>query len=130
MFKRFIIAALILSACSTQQAQQSSTESLLNVSATQTLISKEPQLVLLDVRTPEEFNEGHLTKAQNIDFKNTNFAEQISKLDPNQHYLLYCASGRRSAEAKTLMASKGFKHLYELQGGIAAWSSQGAPVEK
>lgn len=130
MLKRFLISLLLLSACSTQQAQQSTTESLLNVSATQALISKDPKIVLLDVRTPEEFAEGHLAKAQNVDFKNANFSEQISKLDPNQSYLLYCASGRRSAAAKELMAAKGFTHLYELQGGISAWSSQNAPVQK
>jgi rhodanese-related sulfurtransferase len=76
---------------------------------------------LIDVRTPQEYHEGHIEKASNIDFNAPDFNEQISKLDKEQPFLIYCATGGRSAKAGSLMQSLGFKKVYELKGGYRNW---------
>jgi len=76
---------------------------------------------LIDVRTPQEYHEGHIEKASNIDFNAPDFNEQISKLDKEQPFLIYCATGGRSAKAGALMQSLGFKKVYELKGGYRNW---------
>lgn len=68
-------------------------------------------VVLLDVRTPEEFATGHLPGAGNLDFRAPDVAEQLQKLDPNKTYVVYCASGNRSNKTALLMQEKGFKHV-------------------
>ena len=77
--------------------------------------------VLVDVRTAEEFSEGHLPKAVNIDVKKEEFIEDIQKLRKNKTVLLYCRSGKRSARAAQIMDSLGFKKVYNLDGGYLAW---------
>ncbi len=86
--------------------------------------------VLIDVRTPEEFAEGHLRKAQNIDYQNDNFKEQISKLDKSKTYFLYCRSGKRTAGAAEVMQKTGFENIVVLEGGLLAWKEQRLPVKK
>lgn len=85
---------------------------------------------VLDVRHPEEFVAGHLANAQNIDVEASTFTSEIAKLDKNATYAVYCHSGRRSGIATEQMAKAGFAHLYNLNGGIAAWSAAGGAVVK
>jgi rhodanese-related sulfurtransferase len=87
------------------------------------------QGVLLDVRTPEEFNEGHLADAQNIDFKNTSFEASMGQLDKNKTYFVYCKAGVRSEKAVDLMQKLGFQEVYHMQGGIDAWRKEGLPLQ-
>lgn len=83
---------------------------------------------VLDVRHPEEFAAGHLANAQNIDVEASTFTSEIAELDKNAAYAVYCHSGRRSRIATEQMAKAGFDHLYNLNGGIAAWSAAGGAV--
>lgn len=76
-----------------------------------------PQLV--DVRTPEEFEGGHITNAKNINWNGDDFTTQIEKLDKSQPILVYCLSGGRSAAAAKAMKEKGFQ-VYEMTGGMIA----------
>ena len=76
---------------------------------------------IIDVRTPEEFNEGHLKGAVNIDFYAKDFQEQINKLDKNVPAFVYCHSGGRSEKASELMFQSGFVTIYDLQGGYSTW---------
>ena len=69
---------------------------------------KQPDVVLLDVRTPEEFATGHLAGAQNLDFRAPGFREKVAKLDKTKTYVLYCASGNRSGQTNVLMQEAGF----------------------
>ena len=80
-----------------------------------------PKAILLDVRTPEEFESGHLPGALNINVQGLDFHEQIENLDPHNAYFVYCRSGGRSAAACRYMDSKGFEEVYNLKGGILAW---------
>ncbi|UOQ51488.1 rhodanese-like domain-containing protein [Hymenobacter cellulosivorans] len=77
---------------------------------TQKLLKKR-NVVVLDVRTPEEFATGHLQGAQNLNFRDPNFPTQLASLDTTKTYVLYCASGNRSGKAAGLMQEKGFRKL-------------------
>ncbi|MGV3525097.1 MAG: rhodanese-like domain-containing protein [Candidatus Sericytochromatia bacterium] len=87
-------------------------------------------LQVLDVRTTAEFNGGHLANAEQIDFNGPNFAEQISGLDKQAPYLIYCATGRRSALARQQMLDQGFQQVYDMRGGFEAWKTSGLPSER
>lgn len=73
-------------------------------------------VVILDVRTPEEYKETYITGARNIDFKNPNFKSEIEKLDKSKTYKIYCRSGNRSGKTMDLMKSMGFRDLEDLGG--------------
>lgn len=77
-----------------------------------------PNAVLVDVRTPAEFLEGHIDNAINIDFENQSFQSEIKKLDSTKTYFVYCRSGSRSSQAVSIMSANGIKNIYQLQGGI------------
>ena len=81
--------------------------------------------ILLDVRTPQEFAEGHLPGAINIDYKNEGFSAALDKLDKTKQYEVYCRSGHRSGESAVMMTKKGFKKVYDLEGGILKWQEKG-----
>jgi rhodanese-related sulfurtransferase len=90
--------------------------------------SQEVGVVSLDVRTADEFAEGHLINAININVESGNFEAEIEKLDKNTTYAVYCRSGRRSAIAVDLMKKAGFTNLYNLDGGVIDWSASGLPL--
>lgn len=77
-------------------------------------------VTVIDVRTPEEYAEGHIEGAQLIDFYSDTFAEQIASLDPDDEYLVYCRSGNRSGQATALMQQNGIDQVWDLQGGVLA----------
>lgn len=83
----------------------------------------EPGTVILDVRSREEFAEGHLDGAINIDVEDPSFAEEIEGLNKSVPYAVYCRSGNRSQIAIDLMREAGFENTYHLAGGIGAWSA-------
>lgn len=84
--------------------------------------------VLIDVRTPEEFAQGHIQGAININAEGASFDAEIEKLDKSKPYAVYCQSSRRSGIATAKMEKAGFTHLYDLAGGIQAWQSAGGEV--
>ncbi len=81
--------------------------------------------VILDVRTLEEFMDGHIEGARNYDFYETDFEDRLNSLDKNAIYYIYCRSGNRSSQTVTLMKELGFMNVVELQGGIASWVGAG-----
>lgn len=89
----------------------------------------EGTVTIVDVRTPEEYREAHLDRATNIDISAPDFLERIETLDKSHPYLVYCASGGRSARAVAEMEQQGFTVVYNLMGGIAGWIRGGFPVE-
>lgn len=77
---------------------------------------------LVDVRTPGEFNNGHIKNAVNIDFYDWgNFLKSFEKLDKNRPVYLYCRSGARSIKAARKLIGIGFPKIYDLKGGYMAW---------
>lgn len=92
--------------------------------------TKEANIVVLDVRTKEEFDQGHLAGAVNIDFNNTTaFNDFVSQLDKNKKYLVYCRSGNRSGQAMKMMQDKGFTQITNLDGGIQSWQRDSLPLQ-
>jgi rhodanese-related sulfurtransferase len=85
---------------------------------------------IIDVRTPEEVAEGHLTDATTVNFLSPDFTSQVAGLNKKGTYLLYCRSGSRTRKAADAMQKMGFKHVYMLEGGINAWKEAGKAVEK
>ena len=88
----------------------------------------QPGVIILDVRTPEEFNAGHIANAININMADSNFSSEVSKLDKNATVAVYCRSANRSAVATKEMAELGFTDMYDMQGGIIDWETAGGPV--
>ena len=119
-----LASVLLLAGCST-----SSTAMDLSVSEFSSKVT-EAGIITLDVRTPSEFNEGHIEGASLIDFQSGNFENEIASLYKNQTYAIYCRSGNRSGEAVKVMTEAGFTKIYNLDGGVIDWASAGLPLVK
>jgi len=77
---------------------------------------------ILDVRTPDEVEEGYIPGATNIDiYLGQEFMAELEKLDRNKNYYVYCRSGKRSAQACAIMGKLGFQNTYNLEGGFMEW---------
>ena len=85
-------------------------------------------LVILDVRTPEEFAEGHLEGAIMVNCWDADFEAQLAELDPDVPFLLYCNSGNRSGQTVPILESLGFTDVADVDGGIQAWYGAGLPT--
>ncbi len=94
------------------------------------LLQVDPKVVVLDIRTPKEFGEGHLKGAKNVDFYADDFEANIKKLATDKTYLVHCASGGRSTKSLDLFKKLGFRSVYHLDGGFKGWEKAGQPVEK
>jgi phage shock protein E len=94
------------------------------------LLESNKDIVVLDVRTPEEFGSERIAGAINVDFRAADFAEKLAALDKDQTYLVHCAAGGRSAKSRDIMQKAGFTSIYHMDGGMGAWESAGKPVEK
>jgi rhodanese-related sulfurtransferase len=90
----------------------------------------QPDVQLVDVRTPEEFNEGHIENAVNIDFMADDFDAKVVSLDKEKPVMVYCKSGGRSAKASARLKELGFKNITDLEGGISNWTSEDKPTVK
>jgi len=77
--------------------------------------------IILDVRTPSEYNAGHIDGATNVNYNASDFVEKLNKLDKTDIYLLYCASGNRSSRALKKMKELGFTKIHHLKKGYSGW---------
>ncbi len=88
-------------------------------------VDQDKDAVVLDVRTEEEFIEGYIPSAKNIDiYKGQGFLDEVNQLDKSKNYYVYCRSGARSAQACALMNQQGFENAYNLMGGITEWEGE------
>lgn len=123
------LAALVAAACSSAGGTATATiETVSPARAAEIIAEGRPGLVLLDVRTPEEFAAGHLANAANLDLYGPGFADALAALDRATPYVLYCRTDNRSAEVREMMRSLGFAEVHEIDGGIVAWAEEGRPL--
>ncbi len=122
-----IITTLSFMYCSNTQRQDEPVAKDVTVEEFKKLVDSGNGL-LLDVRTPDEFNEGHIMEAVNINFYDKDFAQQVEKLDKMKPIYVYCRSGRRSGKTKDLLHEKGFTEVYNLKGGILSWKKAGYKI--
>ena len=116
---------------SSETADASMTE-IQNVSGADASVYLEtfPGMVILDIRTPEEYAAGHIANAKNIDFRSPGFQDAIANLDKEQAYLVHCQSGGRSGQSLEMFERLGFKSIFHLDDGFSGWQKAGNPVEK
>ena len=88
----------------------------------------DPHFLIIDVRTPAEYNDGHIENAINIDYRSDSFRDEVGQLDRNKSILIYCWSGGRSGSALEMMKELGFKKVYNMLEGINGWIAAGYPV--
>ena len=121
---------LILAACGGDASGSPTTFRTVSPSEAAEIIGEgRPDLVVLDLRTPEEFNAGHLPGAVNLDFSDPAFAAGLAALDRQAPYVLYCWTGMMSADVREMMRDLGFVEVYEIEGGIVAWVEAGGPLD-
>lgn len=90
-------------------------------------LEKDDNAVILDVRTDDEIEEGYIPGAKNIDiYKGQEFVNEVEKLDKDKNYYIYCRSGKRSAQACTILDQMGFANTYNLEGGFMEWEGEKA----
>jgi len=87
-----------------------------------------PNFVILDVRTPEEFVSEHIKDAVNLDYYSETFRNDLDSLDKHETYLIYCKSGRRSTNTLATMKELGYTEVYNMLGGINSWRTEGLPT--
>lgn len=122
--RRVIIMLLVLSACGNSRA------GYVNVTPDEAYeIYLNKSALIIDVRTPEEYNAGHIPGAVLMDWNSDMFEELAGKLDKSRPYLVYCRSGVRSAKASSFLSDSGFSDIKNMSGGFNEWSRR-YPVEK
>lgn len=115
--------------CTSRQQEPADLIKLVSPTEFKQLLEKEKGM-LLDVRTPGEWKKGHIEGAVHLDIFRDDFEEEIDKLDTNAVYFVYCASGGRSSEAAAMMNKKGFRLIYDMDGGFSKWKNDSLPYEQ
>lgn len=119
-----IILSVLLSCSSVGQTEKDERFSNVNATEANALIEKNKDnsmFVILDTRTPAEYDKAHLTNAEFYNYNAQNYWDQIKNLDKNKIYLVYCHSGGRSGKTVKFMKENGFSEAHNLDGGIVAW---------
>jgi len=117
---------LILASFSSVSAQKKQ----LNSPEIKEVLKKNTSIVILDVRTAEEFAAGHLKGAHNIDIRQQDAYSKIDKLNPKATYLVYCRTNHRSGMAVDYMMQKGFKLVYQMMDGFPGWAANKLEIQK
>ena len=124
------VLIVVVASCSSQ----STTEDPINnvdVDTARDLVAQDETVIVLDVRTPKEYEIGHIKGALNINIAEADFSERVSKLDRDKTYIVHCSANvenGRSAKSLKIMSSLGFHKLLNMEGGIAAWEQGGHPL--
>jgi len=130
--KLIIGAAILLLILASYSGQETTTiaQTIENVSAVDAyeLMQSNADIIIIDVRTPDEFNMGHLENAINIDFYSDTFEQDIDKLDKDKAYLIYCRSGKRSGKSHVIMDGLNFSEVYNVKGGMLSWNMAELPL--
>jgi phage shock protein E len=139
-----LAVAVLLASCNTQTTNATTTEvvaenasepqqtgqvNALNSQEVKDLLAGQPEVVILDVRTPAEYQAGHLKNAQLLDIYSPDFQVRLKALNPEKTYLVYCAVGGRSGQASQQMKQLGFKQIYDAREGFSSLKKTGVSVE-
>lgn len=137
MYRKILILSLVfqLFSCNSSKTESDNTYEINNIETTtlispskfDSIIKNKSNAVVIDVRTSEEFSKGHLENALNLDWKGTEFNNQLEAIDKNETILIYCLSGGRSAKAVEALKAKGYNNIIELEGGIMSWRKENLP---
>jgi phage shock protein E len=119
----FVASVLILTA-------QAADPKNITIDEAAKLIKEDKNVVVLDVRTPKEFEAGHIKGATNINFQDKEFADRIAKLDKSKTYIVHCQAGGRSAKACEQIKKVELKNVLHMNQGFGKWKEAGQPVEK
>lgn len=125
LFKLFVLMAVLVPAVAFAEIKN-------EAAAKVDELIKTGKYVVIDVRTPEEYAEGHIKGAVNYDYYSDDFEDSIEEnlTDKDKSYIVYCRSGKRSLYSAQIMEELGYKNIINLEGGILAWQNAGKPVEK
>ncbi len=134
-----LLALFVIFGCKEQtketatQATVAATVTDISVDEAKALIEQNkdnPDFVILDVRTPGEYQSGHIAGAVLLDYYSADFKNELAKLDKNKIYLVYCRSGNRSRKAAQVMKELQFTKVYNMLGGVIAWQNKEYPLVK
>ncbi len=131
---RFFLSGIFLMMCLSVFAQNKQTTPVktkliepfyitIDLAKAKDIVANKKDVVLLDVRTPEEIAQGKISNAVELDIKNPAFRDKLNALDKTKQYMVYCYAGGRSATAMKMMKEMGFKQVYNFDGGYKAWST-------
>lgn len=130
IFFKTVLAMLVttlLISCTCKQKDEEQT--VINKISIEDLSKTKHSIQLLDVRTPEEYNEGYIDNAININFFDDDFVHKVStNFDKNKPIFLYCKSGGRSGKASKKLKEAGFAKIYDLDGGFDKWIQKSKPI--
>ncbi len=119
-----IFITLVIFSCSAQ------TKTSLSADEFEKAISAKDSVQVLDVRTPGEYNSGHIAHALLADWNDrSEFNRRVAFIDKNKPVYVYCLAGGRSAAAASQLRNAGYEHVYELKGGMNEWNAFDKPVE-
>ncbi len=129
--KIFLLTAILLTGLACSKAPKSSIDPVINVDDALALLSNDTSVVVLDVRTPAEYEVAHIENSINIDINAEDFSERVALLDRNKTYIVHCAANvknGRTEKSLDIMNGMEFSSLLDLEGGIIAWQNNGHPV--
>lgn len=126
LFNYFILITIFILSLSFTGCQQNGNDAVININNEElkSLITKESELVIVDVREQWEYDNGHIPEAVLIPL--TNLEDNHQKLDKNSKIVLVCRSGNRSSKAANYLANKSFSNIYNFEGGMQDWTG---PIE-
>ena len=124
MMLRFaFILFLFLNSCNS-----STSENIQYISSSDYILSLSDNVKLIDVRTPTEFDSGHIQDAVNIDFFSESFQSDILSLNKDSKIILYCRTNNRSSKSAELLKNNGFKDISVIMGGVSEWVKNGNDI--
>lgn len=122
------VSLLVVVGCGNQGVPKQNRYELIAADQYETYLAENPNRTLIDVRTPGEFNKGHIEGAININFLGTGFKKTVRKLDADKPVFVYCQTAHRSPMAAKRLYKSGFSFVHDLEGGFKLWKESGRPV--
>lgn len=118
----FVLLSFVILSCNGQTTKNIKT---IEAKAFAEKINATENPQILDVRTPGEFNAGHIENADNVNWLGDSFVKESEKYDKTKPVFVYCKSGGRSKKATEKLEELGFENIYELEGGYMKWDAEG-----